>query len=328
MPRSPAYLFFPCSRVAEDQLNGLFDFVWPTAVAMWNLRWQLKGFLSEHPDAGQIELCHRFISSHRINPPHTLNYANLVKAQSGNWSEQTSELAKLVLTNSIAIYEAFLEELCGAVGLTGGQNTHLQFPTSAPYRGSHSYQTVLTGLAGARSPTMDSELYPGLVASRNNQLGNLEPMMVCYRCFKEMRNAWIHSGGRVNDAYRANAINAFSTTCNPAQLGLLHMTAPPTVAIGGMVNVELPNVVAFTAVLRKLIATLDAEFARVMRAEDILVDEWRAKFGLAVDLKRDPTRRYRQLKSRLHSMGLPSPASCVDLDLMLQGKGAYTVSRL
>jgi hypothetical protein len=44
-----AYYFFPATRFAASQITDLFDFVWPTAAALWNLRWQVAGFLKEAP---------------------------------------------------------------------------------------------------------------------------------------------------------------------------------------------------------------------------------------------------------------------------------------
>jgi hypothetical protein len=39
------YLFFRSSRAAYQQVAELFDFVWPTAAALWNLRWQVRDLL-------------------------------------------------------------------------------------------------------------------------------------------------------------------------------------------------------------------------------------------------------------------------------------------
>src|SRR4051794_1493616 len=35
------YLFFKYSRSTFGQISELFDFIWPTAAALWNLRWQV-----------------------------------------------------------------------------------------------------------------------------------------------------------------------------------------------------------------------------------------------------------------------------------------------
>ena len=58
--------FFPCTRDAAHRITSLFDFVWPTAAALWNLRWQVQGFLNEVPNATEQELHQRFMSGSRI----------------------------------------------------------------------------------------------------------------------------------------------------------------------------------------------------------------------------------------------------------------------
>ena len=40
-------LFFSASNDVISQITDLYDFVWPTASAIWNLRWQVKGFVNE-----------------------------------------------------------------------------------------------------------------------------------------------------------------------------------------------------------------------------------------------------------------------------------------
>ena len=51
---------FTCNRDAHAQIGQLSDFISPTIVAMWNLRWQVRGFVSEHPEATQSEVSLRF----------------------------------------------------------------------------------------------------------------------------------------------------------------------------------------------------------------------------------------------------------------------------
>jgi hypothetical protein len=53
--------FFPATREALAQMTALFDFVWPTAAALWNLRWQVQGFVAEVPTATVDELRKRFL---------------------------------------------------------------------------------------------------------------------------------------------------------------------------------------------------------------------------------------------------------------------------
>ena len=39
----------------------VFIFIWPTATALWNLRWQVRGFLDTVDNASQDQLSRRFV---------------------------------------------------------------------------------------------------------------------------------------------------------------------------------------------------------------------------------------------------------------------------
>jgi hypothetical protein len=54
-------LFYRASEGASDQVTALFRFVWPTAAALWNLRWQVQGFVGVRSSAPAEELQHRFV---------------------------------------------------------------------------------------------------------------------------------------------------------------------------------------------------------------------------------------------------------------------------
>ena len=62
----PKY-FFTATASAHAQITGLFNFVWPTAAAMWNLRWQVNGYLQVVPDATVEQLRARFTEGADIN---------------------------------------------------------------------------------------------------------------------------------------------------------------------------------------------------------------------------------------------------------------------
>src|SRR5271167_2227282 len=51
---------FQAAYDAHRELTELFDFVAPTAIALWNLRWQVQGFLKEVPNATSNDLSNRF----------------------------------------------------------------------------------------------------------------------------------------------------------------------------------------------------------------------------------------------------------------------------
>jgi hypothetical protein len=53
---------------AHAQITRLFDFMSPTIVAMWNLRWQVQGFVQAYPDATQQDIVKRFALGSGVRP--------------------------------------------------------------------------------------------------------------------------------------------------------------------------------------------------------------------------------------------------------------------
>src|SRR5260370_397989 len=100
----PAF-FFAATQNAHQQITEIYDFVWPTAAAMWNLRWQVAGYLQIVPTATVPQLNARFTEGAAIHG------ANLRRAcVEHTWDQQTEAFGRIVLTNTIAIYEGWLEE--------------------------------------------------------------------------------------------------------------------------------------------------------------------------------------------------------------------------
>src|SRR5271166_4590543 len=83
------YLFFETSRSAFQQVSDLFDFVWPTAVALWNLRWQVQGFAGTKTHVTKAELHGRFVLGSGVHS------ANIERAcLDTTWEEQQGQFAK------------------------------------------------------------------------------------------------------------------------------------------------------------------------------------------------------------------------------------------
>ncbi len=56
-----SFLFFNSSKNAYKEITDLFNFVWPTTAAMWNLRGQVGEYLTLKPDATDREIYSRFV---------------------------------------------------------------------------------------------------------------------------------------------------------------------------------------------------------------------------------------------------------------------------
>src|SRR5437016_5497131 len=54
--RGVARCFYPSTESFRSQHSDLFDFVHGSAAALWNMRWQVQGYLSVVPRASEEEL--------------------------------------------------------------------------------------------------------------------------------------------------------------------------------------------------------------------------------------------------------------------------------
>jgi hypothetical protein len=91
-------LAFQETDEAASEITRLFDFVWPTAVALWNLRWQVDGFLNAVPNASYADVASRFVVGSGI---HGADIRAM--SRNSNWEEQKARFAEFVLTNVFAV---------------------------------------------------------------------------------------------------------------------------------------------------------------------------------------------------------------------------------
>ncbi len=58
------------SRSTFDQIFALFNFIWPTATALWNLRWQVVVLSQVIPDVTKETLHGRLVAGNGIQVAH------------------------------------------------------------------------------------------------------------------------------------------------------------------------------------------------------------------------------------------------------------------
>src|SRR4051812_18424230 len=99
--------FFESTLAFRRETTALFDFVTPTAVAMWNLRWQVGGYLQVVPEATKEELQGRFIAGADFTA-FDLRRANLRRAAVElEWTDQLSSFARIILLAGVGLYEGW-----------------------------------------------------------------------------------------------------------------------------------------------------------------------------------------------------------------------------
>jgi hypothetical protein len=254
MPDGSLFVY-KCARDAHEQITRLWDFMSPTIVAMWNLRWQVQGFLTVRPESTQQELVQRFALGSSIR-------GNEIKRAcvDNSWEEQQARFAAILLTNTIAIFEEFLD---GLVGLTITKEAQarrtakaLQFPVAS---GGRNYQHGYAEL-GASVPELTGVFSSGAALGRWYSGAHIENLLRCYRFFKEIRNAGAHSGGRATPELM-QAYAAFQPVAAAAQLGVKQVPTHVAPLLDQVMLPDLSGTYAFSDVVLRLIATYDRDLS-------------------------------------------------------------------
>lgn len=242
------------ARDAHEQITRLSDFISPTVVAMWNLRWQVKGFITENPDADQRLIVSRFASGSGVR-------GNEIKRAciDNSWDNQKSIFASILLTNTISIFEEFSERLVGLT-LSGDAKRRawkaLQYPNSTGGRG---YQAAYSAL-GNSVPELDGVFNDPNRRGRWYSGQSLQNLLLCYRFFKEMRNSLAHNGGRAS-AELIDAYTQFSQVATEAALNVREVPRHTQPVLGQKIEFDLRGINGFSNIVLKIIATYDADLS-------------------------------------------------------------------
>jgi hypothetical protein len=302
-----AYYFFPPTESATDQITELFDFVWPTAAALWNLRWQVRGFLDEadfRPTA--LQLNDRFVFGSGIHG------ANLKRAcVDTTWEEQKHHLAGIILTNAFAVYEHWADEILMCIGMPADKGKLLQFDDGPT--GNRGLRGTISAACATESAVLKRAFYPIYASSSKYSWPLIANLVACYRFFKELRNSQIHNGGKA-DKRAADAFAAFSPVATKSALGMKGALVHDAVAEGDKIKLHLRGVVGFCDVLFRMMVSIDAELSRCIAAEAVLEARFKKARRRSM-LSGRPQRRRAQTNDICRSAGLPSSA---DPDLVWQ----------
>lgn len=294
-----AYPFYTASLNALDAITRLYDFIWPTAAAVWNLRWQVLGYSQVRGgDPSVDELQARFVEGSGIHG------ANLHRAcLERTWDQQRSDLAFVTLVNLFAVYESWTGEIFAEIGASAtaafDPKKALQFPSSTKNSKQRGIGPELAHLTSAKSPAMLSDVLPCLASRAGVHPRHVEEMLVIYRYFKECRNSLMHVGGRASQ----QAVDASTAIGGVGGLPFPIPKHSPLV-LDQPVVLDLYGVVGFSDVLRRLVLTLDAELTSTTVAERMLVDRWRKECGV-IQGSSQIKKRHAAIRRHLKKVGLP-----------------------
>jgi hypothetical protein len=317
--------FFNSTINAHQKLSTLFDFVWPSACASWNMRHQVAGYLAVVPAASDLELKGRFIAGSKISG------VNLKRAfVERSWDDHLNWFSDNLLTSLFPLYEAWADDILHELAMPVSKlAAEMQFPSGATKLLPSGKRTkpkigvggVIAQITRASSPFTTSNVYPRLAKNNGYSFPELENLLVAYRYFKEARNCRIHSGGRASDD-AVDAYNAFALVANEKAINVKKFHPPTPVVKGAAVTVDLRSVVGFGELLMNIFATLDAELARCGSAENVLLNRWRSALGAApLAMSTKAAKRHGKIHGFIKRHRLPNTASVKHLDGWLQANG-------
>lgn len=306
--------FFSVTRNAHDAVTDLYDFVWPATAAVWNLRWQVKGYLIEYPEATEEQLRARFAHPTGVGS----NYRNFRNGfASASWVDHEARIASFLLVALIGEYEAWaravLFSATGSEHFADKNEKGLQFPTTAA---GGVRATIQKALARRLSSRMQGAYSRPLSKQQRYADSSLDDLLFCFRYFKEARNALAHGGG-VAPQRLVDAASEYTT--RTGQLGMTHAPACPPLAAGDRVRLTLRQVSGLGEVILRLMTTIDAHLATSVYAERALIEAWKAHHGSTKRfLPADEIKRRTKVASSVARLGFPKPLASDDIPELLK----------
>lgn len=323
MPSQDKFLL-SASVNSSNAVTNLFDFVWPTSVALWNLQWQAKGYLAQVPNATVDELHARFVAGSGVRG------ANLQRlAAETAWVEMQQWFSRLLLSETCALFEGWIESALNELGIPNSVRNKnksvldkkLQFPTVLDSTGSiaggvsHAIKTI-QGTNG--SQFFQDCFLPVLSLNRKNSRASINELLICYRAFKELRNDFVHHGGVAS--IKAEACYTAYLGLTKIQLGLKEKPELPAVLNGQPIELSIRGVVGLCDVVLRIIATLDCDFANSVYAEHLLKRRWISAHGGRITVTAAGQKRDSHLVRLIRQCKLPTPEALPKLFGYLNGQ--------
>ena len=315
MPDVPPALFAATKEFRAGH-RTLYDFVHGATAALWNTRWHVAGYLTAVPNASRDDLQSRFVSGSGI---HGVNVKGTFVDQS--WPEQTERLAQIVLTNSVALYEAWAEDIVKPFG-PNKLAKELQFPSKGHLgRKTRGVRDALGDMTKHKSTSMDAEFAPILRKQRTFHEPMLDELLTVYRYFKELRNSLLHGGGLAS----ASLVKAHASLqgLSAASIGMKEFPKHHAPTVGARTPISLRGVIGFGGVVYSIVTTVDAVLASTSQGEAVFAETVAATYSGATLPSTEP-KRSRRIASIIEKSGFPRLPSTDRLGKTLKARGVIS----
>ena len=303
--------FFDSTKTASAQITDLFDFIWPTVTAMWNLRWQVSGYLYVGGETiTKEELNKRFVNNEKFNRPNL--YRSCIEF---NWDKQKADFSKIILINLFAYHESWIENILEELGKnTKTRQKNLQFP-SLP--GKDGILEAINELKTHQSVPIINAFYSIYSGNKKYSFSKLNNLLFAYRYFKECRNCLMHSGGKASQRLVDAGIKYDSLSAS--DLNMEHKPDFILFSLNDPVQLKIEGVVGFTDIILQIITSCDAEILCCKESENVFIKRVKAFVGLTPKkINSQPKDKIKSLRSIIQQSAFARPNQLDELELLMK----------
>lgn len=263
--------FFDSTKSALAQITDLYDFTWPMVTALWNLRWEVAGYMYVRgEEVTKEELYKKFVNNEKFNRPNL--YRSCIEF---SWEKQKEDIAKIILINLFAYHESWIENILSELGKnTKTRQKGLQFPSSSGKRGA---MDVINELLINMSSVMSNAFYKYYSSNKKFSLSKLNNLLLVYRYFKECRNCIVHSGGLATQKL-VDASNLYDSLSD-TDINMKKKPEYNVFSLNAPVKLNITGVVGFTDIILQIITTIDAELLKTQEAETVFIKRIKKNVG-------------------------------------------------
>jgi hypothetical protein len=286
--------FFSCTKNSYEAINRLFNFLWPAAVGLWNLKWQLIGYKTVNPNSTVNEVNEKFANGFGLA---NFDFTDLTNNDN---SFIINGISETLLLNFFAIYEGWIDDIVKcSYKIDKVISKQLQFPSDvARTKGVYA---AIDKVQSKKSTIIQHYYYPKLKAHKKYHLKSINNILYCYRVFKEMRNCIVHNNRKVSqeliDSYNEYTRNVTS----PQDLSVKVLPVIHIGALNDEITLDIKGLVCFSEIIMILMTTLDIELCLSAQSETYIMKKYKPHGNKLTISSNDPIKRIKTINAIIKS---------------------------
>lgn len=250
---------FDATRNLAESNQNLYEFIWPTSVALWHFRAIINGY--NIATSGDLEIFNNFKT-----PESIINRAALKSAFiDRDFNYLLNNFAQILLEKICSIYDGWCKGVLDVI------NSSSEFEKNRIIKKMYSpddYHLLIPN-GTERSDFIYSYIYKYIKSDKRNSLSTIKDLLVCFKYFKECRNSITHNNGIAHN----RLIFWQSRYSNIAWTATKEKPEFCVCGLGDKIELSLRGIVGFSDVVLKIAATLDAEYSCNKNCERLVSEQ-------------------------------------------------------